>query len=183
MHQKIGHILNLIPSRSNSQKFQRFSRQHLQKKGHAINSRNAEVSLDDQSVIEAKKKHQPTGSKQKVLGKKTINYKLRELAVQSSALLGRAVPDCLEKGCRRPARRDVSRSVVWKVRCRCCRRSLEDYKPTAGGQPPLARAKDWLNLPDGSVFVKRTRCPQWAGSCWYYLRYLDAKNPNAFRQQ
>jgi leucyl-tRNA synthetase len=52
---------------------------------------------------------------------------------------------------------------------------LEDYKPTADGQPPLARAKDWLNLPDGSVRETNTM-PQWAGSCWYYLRYTDAKN-------
>jgi leucyl-tRNA synthetase len=57
--------------------------------------------------------------------------------------------------------------------------SLEDYKPTTDGQPPLARAKDWLNLPDGSVRETNTM-PQWAGSCWYYLRYLDAKNLNAF---
>jgi leucyl-tRNA synthetase len=57
--------------------------------------------------------------------------------------------------------------------------SLEDYKPTPDGQPPLARAKDWLNLPDGSVRETNTM-PQWAGSCWYYLRYLDTKNANAF---
>jgi len=57
--------------------------------------------------------------------------------------------------------------------------SLEDYKPTPDGQPPLTRAKDWVNLPDGSTRETNTM-PQWAGSCWYYLRYLDAKNPNAF---
>jgi leucyl-tRNA synthetase len=57
--------------------------------------------------------------------------------------------------------------------------TLEDYKPTSDGQPPLARAKEWLNLPDGSVRETNTM-PQWAGSCWYYLRYLDAKNSNAF---
>ena len=57
--------------------------------------------------------------------------------------------------------------------------SLTDYKPTATGEPPLARAKDWVNLPDGSVRETNTM-PQWAGSCWYYLRYLDAKNSNAF---
>jgi leucyl-tRNA synthetase len=53
--------------------------------------------------------------------------------------------------------------------------SLDDYKPTAEGQPPLARAKDWVSLPDGSTRETNTM-PQWAGSCWYYLRYLDAKN-------
>ena len=57
--------------------------------------------------------------------------------------------------------------------------SLEDYKPMPDGQPPLARAKDWLNLPDGSVRETNTM-PQWAGSCWYYLRYLDAKNSSNF---
>jgi leucyl-tRNA synthetase len=57
--------------------------------------------------------------------------------------------------------------------------SLTDYKPTATGEPPLARAKDWVNLPDGSTRETNTM-PQWAGSCWYYLRYLDAKNSNAF---
>ena len=57
--------------------------------------------------------------------------------------------------------------------------SLEDYKPTTDGQPPLARAKDWLNLPDGSVRETNTM-PQWAGSCWYYLRYTDAKNAQSF---
>ena len=57
--------------------------------------------------------------------------------------------------------------------------TLEDYKPTADGQPPLARAKDWLTLPDGSTRETNTM-PQWAGSCWYYLRYLDAMNGAAF---
>jgi leucyl-tRNA synthetase len=56
---------------------------------------------------------------------------------------------------------------------------LTDYKPTATGEPPLARAKDWVNLPDGSTRETNTM-PQWAGSCWYYLRYLDSKNANAF---
>ena len=56
---------------------------------------------------------------------------------------------------------------------------LTDYKPTATGEPPLARAKDWVNLPDGSTRETNTM-PQWAGSCWYYLRFLDAKNSAAF---
>jgi leucyl-tRNA synthetase len=55
---------------------------------------------------------------------------------------------------------------------------LDDYKPTPDGQPPLARAKDWVNLPDGSTRETNTM-PQWAGSCWYYLRFLDPKNDRA----
>jgi leucyl-tRNA synthetase len=58
---------------------------------------------------------------------------------------------------------------------------MDDYKPTPGDvpRPPLGRAKEWANLPDGSTRELNTM-PQWAGSCWYYLRYLDAKNPATF---
>lgn len=56
---------------------------------------------------------------------------------------------------------------------------LGDYKPTGTGDPPLARATDWVNRPDGSRRETNTM-PQWAGSCWYYLRYLDPHNHSAF---
>ena len=57
---------------------------------------------------------------------------------------------------------------------------IDEYKPTPDGKPPLARASDdWLmvTLPDGRKGVRETNTmPQWAGSCWYYLRYMDAHN-------
>lgn len=60
---------------------------------------------------------------------------------------------------------------------------VDAYKPTADGEPPLARAADeWLTitLPDGQKARRETNImPQWAGSCWYYLRYLDAHNAEA----
>jgi len=56
---------------------------------------------------------------------------------------------------------------------------LDDYKPTADGQPPLARAQHWVTLRDGALRETNTM-PQWAGSCWYYLRFLDPSNANAF---
>jgi leucyl-tRNA synthetase len=56
---------------------------------------------------------------------------------------------------------------------------LTDFKPTSTGEPPLARAKEWVNLPDGSKRETNTM-PQWAGSCWYYLRFTDARNDAAF---
>lgn len=61
--------------------------------------------------------------------------------------------------------------------------TIDAYRPTDDGEPPLARAPDdWLmvTLPDGRK--GRMECntmPQWAGSCWYYLRYLDARNQDA----
>ena len=47
------------------------------------------------------------------------------------------------------------------------------FKPTEDGEPPLARAKDWLQFetPDGTM-TRANTMPQWAGSCWYYLRYM-----------
>ena len=57
---------------------------------------------------------------------------------------------------------------------------VDEYRPTDDGKPPLARAGDeWLmvRLPDGRIGVRETNTmPQWAGSCWYYLRYLDPTN-------
>ncbi|MEM7588362.1 MAG: leucine--tRNA ligase, partial [Acidobacteriota bacterium] len=60
---------------------------------------------------------------------------------------------------------------------------IDEYRPTDDGRPPLARAGDeWLmvELPDGRKGVRETNTmPQWAGSCWYYLRYIDAGNDQA----
>ena len=60
---------------------------------------------------------------------------------------------------------------------------LADYKPTGTGEPPLAKATDWVNVTraDGVKGVRETNTmPQWAGSCWYYLRYVDPLNDKAF---
>ena len=60
---------------------------------------------------------------------------------------------------------------------------LQDYKPTGTGEPPLAKATDWVNVTraDGVKGIRETNTmPQWAGSCWYYLRYIDPLNENAF---
>lgn len=60
---------------------------------------------------------------------------------------------------------------------------VEEFKPTEDGRPPLARApEEWLKvrLPDGTVAERETNTmPQWAGSCWYYLRYIDPRNESA----
>jgi leucyl-tRNA synthetase len=60
---------------------------------------------------------------------------------------------------------------------------LDDYKPTYQGDPPLARAADWVRSTDPSTGLPALRetntMPQWAGSCWYYLRFADSKNDQA----
>lgn len=60
---------------------------------------------------------------------------------------------------------------------------LEDYKPHGRPEPPLAKADDeWLKpVIDGVTYRRETNTmPQWAGSCWYYLRFIDSENNNAF---
>ena len=60
---------------------------------------------------------------------------------------------------------------------------LKEYKPSGTGESPLANATDWLATTDpvtGQPARRETNTmPQWAGSCWYYLRFIDPKNPNA----
>jgi leucyl-tRNA synthetase len=57
--------------------------------------------------------------------------------------------------------------------------ALEDFKPTGTGEPPLAKAKDWVRYSEGATRETNTM-PQWAGSCWYYLRFCDPKNDRRF---
>jgi leucyl-tRNA synthetase len=56
---------------------------------------------------------------------------------------------------------------------------LADYKPSGSSEPLLTKATDWVQLPDGSIRETNTM-PQWAGSCWYYLRYCDPSNSDRF---
>lgn len=60
---------------------------------------------------------------------------------------------------------------------------VDEYKPTSDGQPPLGRAADdWrrVQLKDGRMATRELNTmPQWAGSCWYYLRYIDPQNGEA----
>ncbi len=59
---------------------------------------------------------------------------------------------------------------------------LEDYKPSGRPEPPLGKATGWVEVErDGKLWRRELNTmPQWAGSCWYYLRYLDPKNSQAF---
>jgi leucyl-tRNA synthetase len=114
----------------------------------------------------------------KKLGKRTINYKLRDWLFSRQRYWGEPFPVVWKigqvRGTTYPYHEALPESALPVLPP-----ELTDYKPTATGEPPLARAKDWVNLPDGSQRETNTM-PQWAGSCWYYLRYLDAENPHEF---
>ena len=99
-------------------------------------------------------------------GKRTINFKLRDWLFSRQRYWGEPFPIVW---------RDGHHEAVAEKDLPVLPPELDDYKPTTEGDPPLARAVDWVNLPEGTTRETNTM-PQWAGSCWYYLRYLDAQN-------
>jgi len=142
--------------------------------GLCVNSSNSEISLDGLPTAEAKKKI-TDWLESKGLGQKTVNFKLRDWLFSRQRYWGEPFPIIWKKD----AAGNLYHEALPESALPVLPPTLEDYKPTADGQPPLARATDWLNLPDGSIRETNTM-PQWAGSCWYYLRYLDAKNSSGF---
>jgi leucyl-tRNA synthetase len=142
--------------------------------GTSVNSTGPEISITDLPTPEAKRKI-TAWLEAKGLGKKTINYKLRDWLFSRQRYWGEPFPIVWKKD----AAGNLYHEALPESSLPVLPPSLTDYKPTATGEPPLARAKDWVNLPDGSTRELNTM-PQWAGSCWYYLRYLDAKNSATF---
>jgi len=108
---------------------------------------------------------------EKDLGRKAINYKLRDWLFSRQRYWGEPFPILHTEDGRIVGLSEEDLPLELPV--------VEDYKPSGTGQSPLANIDDWVNvtLPDGSKAKRETNTmPQWAGSCWYYLRYLDPNN-------
>jgi leucyl-tRNA synthetase len=103
-------------------------------------------------------------------GKRAINYKLRDWLFSRQRYWGEPFPIIWEDGKHR-ALDEKELPVVPP--------SLDDYKPTGTGEPPLAKAKDWVRYSVKALRETNTM-PQWAGSCWYYLRFCDPRNDERF---
>ncbi len=142
--------------------------------GTSVNSTGPEISITGLPTAEAKKKI-TDWLEAKGLGKRTINFKLRDWLFSRQRYWGEPFPIVWKQS---PAGY-LYHEALPESALPVLPPPLDDYKPTPDGQPPLARAMDWVNLPDGSVRETNTM-PQWAGSCWYYLRYLDAANSVVF---
>jgi leucyl-tRNA synthetase len=142
--------------------------------GTAVNSSGAGFSLDGLPTAEAKQRI-TAWLEARSLGHKTVNYKLRDWLFSRQRYWGEPFPIVWKTGPDGVAHHEALPESALPL----LPPSLDDYKPTSDGQPPLARAKDWLTLPDGSLRETNTM-PQWAGSCWYYLRYTDARQASAF---
>ena len=107
---------------------------------------------------------------EKRLGHRTINYKLRDWLFSRQRYWGEPFPIIWRK---------EGHEALLESDLPVVPPDLTDFKPTATGEPPLSRAQAWVKLPDGAKRETNTM-PQWAGSCWYYLRYLDPHNDDTF---
>ena len=103
-------------------------------------------------------------------GKRSTNYKLRDWLFSRQRYWGEPFPIIWEGG---------NHHSLGENELPVVPPPLDDYKPTAIGEPPLGRAKDWVRYSDKALRETNTM-PQWAGSCWYYLRFCDPQNDQRF---
>ncbi|MFA5669485.1 MAG: leucine--tRNA ligase [Balneolaceae bacterium] len=131
--------------------------------GKAINSE----FLDGLEIEEAKEKI-IAWLEDKGAGTKAINFKLRDWLFSRQRYWGEPFPIIHVDGKPKAIRQEELPLLLPEV---------EKYQPTGDGEPPLASATDWVNTvdPDTGKPAKRetNTMPQWAGSCWYYLRYIS----------
>jgi leucyl-tRNA synthetase len=106
-------------------------------------------------------------------GKKTTNYKLRDWIFTRQRYWGEPIPIIYDGNKKKSLDlQDLPLELP----------EVESYLPTNDGLSPLARNNDWVNISiDGKDYMRETNTmPQWAGSCWYFLRFLDPNNNNEF---
>ena len=142
--------------------------------GIAVNSASSKISINGLSTFDAEKKIIEWLASQK-LGQKIGSYKLRDWLFSRQRYWGEPFPIIWKKD---PSG-NLYHEALPESALPVLPPPLDDYKPTPDGQPPLARAKDWVNEVKNAQRETNTM-PQWAGSCWYYLRYLDTQNRGAF---
>ena len=107
-------------------------------------------------------------------GKEVVNYKLRDWIFSRQRYWGEPIPTLQTEDGKEHALPEEELPLVLP--------ELDDYQPTKDGKPPLSKApSSWLNTTfEGQKAIRETNTmPQWAGSSWYYLRYIDPQNENA----
>ena len=107
--------------------------------------------------------------KEKGIGEKKVNYKLRDWLFSRQRYWGEPIPIVhMEDGSMKTV--DVEELPLELP-------DVRDYEPSENGESPLAKCSDWLEVEIDGVKGRRetNTMPQWAGSCWYYLRFIDPK--------
>jgi len=108
-------------------------------------------------------------------GKKTVSYKLKNWVFSRQRYWGEPIPliHCEKCGVVAVPEEDLPVPLP----------EVKSYEPTGTGESPLAAISDWVNVKcpkcGGPAKRETNTMPQWAGSCWYYLRYIDPKNDEA----
>lgn len=142
--------------------------------GKMIASQNQEVSLNGLFVEDAIKKINQW-LENKGLGKSAVTYKLRDWLFSRQRYWGEPFPILHHP--------DGTKRVLGLDELPLTPPDLNDFKPTGDGKSPLARVTEWVNVidPKTNTAAKRetNTMPQWAGSCWYYLRFIDPHNEKA----
>ncbi|MEN9343291.1 MAG: leucyl-tRNA synthetase [Chlamydiota bacterium] len=107
-------------------------------------------------------------------GERTVQYKLRDWLFSRQRYWGEPFPILHFS--------DGSKRVLSLDELPLMPPELSDYKPSSSGESPLAKVKEWVEIIDpktGKPALRETNTmPQWAGSCWYYLRFCDPNNNN-----
>lgn len=105
-------------------------------------------------------------------GRKRVNYKIKDWVYSRQRYWGEPIPLIHCEHCGVVPVPEEKLPVILP--------EVESYEPTGTGESPLAAISDWVNVPCpqcGAPAKRETNTmPQWGGSCWYYLRYLDPKN-------
>jgi len=107
-------------------------------------------------------------------GEKKVTYRLRDWLFSRQRYWGEPIPVIhWEDGTSTPVPEEELPLILPKT---------SEIKPSGTGESPLANIKEWVEVTDPETGKKGRRetntMPQWAGSCWYFLRYIDPKNPN-----
>ena len=103
------------------------------------------------------------------LGKGKTNYRLRDAVFGRQRYWGEPIPMYFDKGIPKLIEEDQYPLELPEI---------SEYLPTEDGDPPLGRAKDWK--PENGENFELSTMPGWAGSSWYYLRYMDPQNDGSF---
>ena len=129
-------------------------------------------------AFEAKEKV-PHIMEEKGLGKKTVNYKLRDWVFSRQRYWGEPIPIVHCEHCGAVAVPEDQLPVLLP--------QVESYKPTDTGESPLAHIDEWVNTTcpqcGGPAKRETNTMPQWAGSSWYFLRYVDNHNDKELASQ
>ena len=132
-----------------------------------VNSSNSEITLDGLSFSESFERMASWLERKKV-GERKVNYKLRDWIFSRQRYWGEPIPiKHYEDG---TLRTETHLPLILP--------EVEAYQPSSTGESPLANIPDWLYGSDehGSFRRETNTMPQWAGSCWYYLRFIDPDN-------